>query len=87
MAGWEWSKKAKHRSEHKAKAGESAIIIFLAKMDIHPTLPNTYIPEYTRYTRYSNIPDFGVSTAMLNITDISHRWCKLNFEPLAAKQG
>ena len=56
-------------------------------MDIHPTLPNTYIPEYTRYTRYSNITDFGVSTAILNITDIPRRLCRLTFEPLAAKQG
>ena len=29
-----------------------------------------------------SIPDFGVSTAILNITDFSQRWCKLNFGPL-----
>ena len=28
------------------------------------------------------IPDFGVCTAILNTTDISHRWCKLNPGPL-----
>ena len=28
------------------------------------------------------IPDFGVSTAILNITDFFCRWCKLNFVPL-----
>ena len=28
------------------------------------------------------IPAFGVSTAILNTTDISRRWCKLNFGPL-----
>ena len=28
------------------------------------------------------IPDFGVSTAILNMTDISRRWCKLNFGTL-----
>ena len=27
------------------------------------------------------IPDFGISTAILNTRVISHRWCKLNFEP------
>ena len=28
------------------------------------------------------IPDFGVSTVILNTTDISRRWCKLDFGPL-----
>ena len=28
------------------------------------------------------IPNFRVSTAILNITDISHKWCKFNFGPL-----
>ena len=28
------------------------------------------------------IPDFGVSSVILITTDISRRWCKLNFEPL-----
>ena len=27
------------------------------------------------------IPDFGVSMAILNLLDISCRWCKLNFRP------
>ena len=30
----------------------------------------------------SLIPDFGVSTAILDTTDIFRRWCKLNFGPL-----
>ena len=29
-----------------------------------------------------SIPDFGVSTAIVNIIDIFHRRCKLNFGPL-----
>ena len=28
------------------------------------------------------IPDFGVSTAILHLVDISSRWCKLNFGPM-----
>ena len=28
------------------------------------------------------IPNFGVSTAILNIIDVSRGWCKLNFGPL-----
>ena len=31
--------------------------------------------------RFNIIPDFGVSTAILNITGFSRRWCKLNFGP------
>ena len=30
----------------------------------------------------SEIPDFGVSTPILNTIDISCRWCKLNLGPL-----
>ena len=30
-------------------------------------------------TFLSSIPDFGVSTAILDTIDISRRWCKLNF--------
>ena len=32
-------------------------------------------------TNMKRIPDSGVSTAILNATDISRRWCKLNFGP------
>ena len=31
---------------------------------------------------FLSIPDFGVSTAILNTADISRSWCKLNFGPL-----
>ena len=31
---------------------------------------------------HETIPDFGVSTAILNTADVSRRWCKLNFGPL-----
>ena len=30
----------------------------------------------------SRIPDLGVCTAILNTTDVSRRWYKLNFGPL-----
>ena len=29
-----------------------------------------------------SIPDFGVSTAILNPVDIFHRWCKLSLRPM-----
>ena len=32
-----------------------------------------------------DIPDFGVSMIILNTTDISPRWCKLNFGSLTAR--
>ena len=61
---------------HTAQPQTSEIVMFfLAKMDIHPTLPNTL----------SNIPDFRVSTVILNIIDISRRWCKLSFGLLSGK--
>ena len=31
---------------------------------------------------FSTIPNFDVSTAIINTTGISCRWCKLNFGPL-----
>ena len=32
-----------------------------------------------------SIPNFGVSTTILNSVDIFRRWCKLNFGPLQSQ--
>ena len=34
-----------------------------------------------------NIPDFGVSTAILKPVDIFRWWCKLNFWPMQGQPG
>ena len=34
------------------------------------------------YLNMLKIPDFGISTAILNITDFPHRWCKCKFRLL-----
>ena len=41
--------------------------------------PSTWHIIKTNFVKLQSIPDFGVSTAILNTTDISRRWCKLNF--------
>ena len=42
----------------------------------------TEIIEFSEQCGPMLIPGFRVSTAILNITDFSRRWCKLNFGSL-----